>query len=144
MDKLSQILIIDDDPLTGFLHKKFIKRHGVPHQVETVSSGEQALQLLNSCIQTKNEDKIPQLIFLEVDMPFDDGFNFLRAYQKLEFKDKDSVVIAALTCSVSSKLKNRIKEYPIHDYVEKPLTEEGLFALMKRHFSGDKNKEIKS
>lgn len=140
MEKLSQILIIDDDPLTANLHKTFIKKFGVSHQVETITSGEQALQLIKNCIQSQNEDKIPQLILLEVDMPMTDGFHFLEAYQNLEFKNKDSVAVVALTCSVSKRLKNRTKEYLIKDYIIKPLTEERMMGLMERYFSDDKIK----
>ena len=137
MEKLSQIIIIDDDPLTANLHKTFIKKFGVSHQVETVTSGEQALQLIKNCIHSQNEGKIPQLIFLEVDMPMEDGFHFLEAYQHLEFKDKDSIAVVALTCSLSQRLKNQTKEYTIKDYIQKPLTEERMMALMERHFFGD-------
>ena len=137
MEKLSQILIIDDDPLTAYLHKTYIKKFDVSHQVEIVTSGDQALLLIKNCIQSPNEDKIPQLIFLEVDMPMADGFHFLEAYQDLEFKNKDSVVVVALTCSLSQRLKNSTKEYPIKDYIIKPLTEERMMGLMERHFSAD-------
>jgi response regulator of citrate/malate metabolism len=144
MEKLPQILIIDDDPLTGYLHKTFIKKVGVSHQIKTLTSGEQAIQYLKECVESKNEENIPQLILLEVDMPMADGFHFLEAYQNLEFKNKDSVAVAVLTCSISKRQKNRTKEYPIKDYILKPLTEERMMGLMERCFSGDKNKRIKS
>ena len=135
MEKLSQVLIIDDDSLTAYLHKTFIKKFGVSHQVQVVSDGEQALQLIKNCIQSKNEDKIPQLIFLEVDMPVARGYEFLEAFNELEFNNKDSVIVPVLTCSVSRRQKSRTKEYPIKDYIEKPLTEERMMGLMKKHFS---------
>ena len=140
MEKLSQILIIDDDPLTAYLHETFIKKFGVSHQVETVTSGDQALQHIKNCIQSENEEKIPQLILLEVDMPMADGFNFLEAYQHMEFKNKNSVAVVALTCSLSQRLKNSTKEYPIKDYIIKPLTEKRMMGLMERHFCDHKIK----
>ena len=140
MKKLSQILIIDDDTVTSYLHMVLLQKFGVSHQVEKVTSGEQALQFIKNCIQSQNEDKIPQLIFLEVDMPMADGIHFLEAYQHMEFKNKDSVAVVGLTCSLSKRLKNRTKEYPISDYIEKPLTEEKMIGLIERHFSSDKIK----
>lgn len=137
MEKLSQILIIDDDPLTAYLHKTFIKKFGVSNQVETATSGDQALQFIKNCIQSQKEE-IPQLILVEVDMPMADGFHFLEAYRNLQFKNKDSVAVVALTCSFSKRLRHRTKEYTISDYIEKPLTEERMTRLMERHFNGDK------
>ena len=134
VEKLSKILIIDDDPLTGYLHKRLIKKFGVSHQVETVTDGDQAIQLINSCIQYKAEDKIPQLIFLEVDTLTSHGYEFLEAFKGLEFKNKDSVVVAVFTCSISQKQKNRIKEYPVKDYIIKPLKEEKIMGLMENYF----------
>ena len=134
MEKLSQILIIDDDSLTSYLHKTLIKKFAVSHQVETVTDGDQAIQLINSCIQSKAEDKIPQLIFLEVDTPKSRGYEFLEAYKNLEFKNKDSVVVAVLTCSISQKQKNRIQDYPVKDYIIKPLKEKRMIGLMENYF----------
>lgn len=134
MEKLSKILIIDDDPLTSYLHKILITKFEVSHQIETVTDGDQAIQLINSFIQSKAEDKIPQLIFVEVDNPTSRGCEFLEAYKGLEFKSKDSVVVAVLTCSISQKQKNRIQGYPVKDYIIKPLSEERMMGLMESNF----------
>ena len=135
MRKLSQILIIDDDPLTSYLHKVLLQKFGVSHQIETVTDGYQAIQLIKKCIQSKNEEQIPQLIFLEVDMPLARGNEFLEAYKDLEFINKDSVVVAVLTCSVSRKQTDCINEFPINDYIVKPLTKKRMMGLMNKHFS---------
>ena len=71
-------------------------------------------------------------------MPLMDGFQFLEAYQSLEFKNKDSVAVFALTCSVSKRLKNRTKEFLLKDYIIKPLTEERIMGLIERYFINDK------
>ena len=134
MKKLSRILIIDDDPLTGNLHKRVIERCNVAHQVEIASGGEEALDLIKQCIEANNEDELPQLIFLDLAMPFMDGYQFLEAYQGLDFKQKDSVVVAVLTTSFLHKDKNRVKKYQIKDYIEKPLTPERMVELMEQHF----------
>lgn len=134
MKKLSSILIIDDDPHSGSLHKRVIERFNVSSRIEIVSSGEEALQRIKEYIQFKNEDKIPQLIFLDLNMPFMDSYQFLEAYYNLDFNPKDSVVVAVLTTSFRHKDKVRIKAYKIHDYIEKPLTEERMMELMEQHF----------
>lgn len=143
MKKLSSILIIDDDPLSGSLHKRMIERYNVSNRIEIANSGEDALQLINGYIQSENEDKIPQLIFLDLNMPFMDGYQFLEAYRDLDFNHKDSVVVAVLTTSFRHKDKVRVKAYKIHDYIEKPLTEERMIELMEQHFGWQVNSQHK-
>ena len=134
MEKL-KILIIDDDPTTGFLHRKLMEKFGVLQTVEIAYSGEEALQLIQYYSQSQNEDKIPQLIFVDLNMPFMDGYEFLNAYQSLEFKNKDSVVVTVLLTSYHPEDVEKVKEFPVvKEYVVKPLTEEKVMELMETHF----------
>lgn len=144
MEKLSGILIIDDDPLTSYLHKRVIDGFNVVHRIEIASNGEEAIEFINDCIQSEREDKIPQLIFVDLFMPFMDGYQFLEAYKKLNFKNKDSVVVAVLTTSFLHKDKIRVKEYQVKEYVEKPITHEKMRRLMEEHFSIRIDKKCKS
>ena len=135
MEKVSKILIIDDDPTTGFLHRRLIEKFGVSRQVEIAYSGEEALELIKHYSQTQDEDKIPQLIFVDLNMPFMDGFEFLEAYQGLEFKNKDSIVVSVLSSSYLPQDVKKAKEFPVVDeYVVKPLNEEKVMELMQKHF----------
>lgn len=135
MEKLQNILLIDDDPMTNYLHKKIIEGFKVSHQIEIANDGEEALQLIKDYIQSENEDKIPQLILVDLDMPLMDGFQFLQAYQSLDFKNKDSVVVAVLTSSFNPKDVNRAKEFSVDDFIVKPLTKEKMTELMEQHFN---------
>lgn len=135
MEKLSSILIIDDDPLTSKLHKRIIEGFNVAHKVDVVTNGGEAIQLINHLIQSNNEDKIPQLIFVDLFMPFMDGFYFLDEYKSLTFKNKNSVVLAVLTASFLQADKKRVKEYrDVSEYIEKPITKEKMMELMEENF----------
>ena len=134
MEKLQNVLLIDDDPMTNYLHKRIIEGFKVSHQIEIANDGDEALQLINNYIQSGNEDKIPQLIFVDLDMPLMDGFQFLEAYQSLDFKNKDSVVVSVLTSSFNPKDVNRAKAFSVDDFIVKPLTKEKMRELMEQHF----------
>lgn len=134
MEKLESILLIDDDPTINFVHKKLIESMGVTQQIVIANDGEEALQLIELYINSKKEEKIPKLIFVDIDMPFMDGFQFLEAYSNLEFKDKDSVVMVVLTSSVSPQDMNRSKDFSVDDFLVKPLTKEKVLELMQEHF----------
>lgn len=134
MEKLQNVLLIDDDTMTNYLHKRIIEGFEVSDQIEIANDGEEGLQIIENYIQSENEDKIPQLIFVDIDMPLMDGFQFLEAYQSLDFKNKDSVVVAVLTSSFNPKDVNRAKELSVDDYLVKPLTKDKMMELMERHF----------
>ena len=144
MEKLSNILIIDDDPMTSYLHKKLMEGFQVADHINIANDGEEALQHFNDRIQAESEEKIPQLVFVDLDMPLMDGFEFLEAYQDLNFTNKGSVVIAVLTSSYSRSDINRVKEYPeVRDYIVKPLTKEKMTELMDTHFGVQVKRDIK-
>ena len=135
MKKLSSILIIDDDPLTSKLHKRLIEGFSVAHQVEIATNGKEAIQLIEHLIQSHNEDKIPQLIFVDLYMPIMDGYQFLDAYKWLKFNNKESVVLVVLTISFLQKDKKKVKEYQeVREYIEKPITREKMMGLMEENF----------
>ena len=135
MEKLRSVLIIEDDPTTAYLDEVLIEEFKVAQQVEIANDGEKALQLIRYYVEANNEEKIPQLILLDLNMPVMDGFEFLEAYQNLNFKNKGSVVVAVLTSSFNRSDVNRIKEIPVvNDFVVKPLTKEKMIGLLERHF----------
>ena len=90
MEKLSQVLIIDGDPLTAYLHKTFIKKSGISHQIKSATNGNRALQGLKSCIRTQNEDKLPQLLVLEKVNSWQKERNQKQVKAKWQFTTKDA------------------------------------------------------
>jgi CheY-like chemotaxis protein len=132
MNTLSAILLVDDDSTTNFLNQLLLEDLQASQEVLLASNGWEALQLIQ---QLGVQDKCPQLILLDINMPEMDGFEFLEAYQALEFKQKQSVVIVVLTTSMNNKDIERMQHLPIKAYLNKPLTEEKVKDLMQQHFA---------
>jgi CheY-like chemotaxis protein len=83
------------------------------------------MQKNNSC---------PQLIFLDINMPVMNGFEFIKAYEKSESYDKGSVIVMMLTTSVNSKdIENANHPY-ISGFLSKPLTKEMVQDVMEKYF----------
>ena len=57
MEKLSSILLIDDDPLTSYLHKRAIEGFNVADRIEIATNGEKAIHFINDCIQSQRKNK---------------------------------------------------------------------------------------
>lgn len=139
MEKLSGILLVDDDPTTNYLHKRLLESYQVAHRIEIANDGEEAIQLITNYLKSGNEDKLPKVVFVDIDMPFMDGFQFLETYKDLDFSSKDSVVVAVLTSSISQRDKKRAREFPIDAFFVKPLTKDKVMELMADHFGWEKS-----
>jgi CheY-like chemotaxis protein len=96
MKKISSIFIVDDDPITVFGIRKMLKPVVLCDDVQIFQNGKEALDAL---IRRKNEgDGIPEVIFLDINMPIMDGWDFLEEIMTLELKQK--MIINMITSSI--------------------------------------------
>ena len=135
MKQLNNILIIDDDPIVTFLNEALLNEEGIAKKITIAHDGKEALQILNHYCHYKKEECLPQLILLDLNMPVMDGFDFLEAYQYLDFEEKDSIVVVITTSSLNPSDLKRISKYRTDEYIVKPLTKEKITHLMEKYFS---------
>jgi CheY-like chemotaxis protein len=119
----TNILLIDDDPIVNFLSEIVLKNMGF-NDISAVTDGKQALESL------KNE-KCPDLVFLDINMPVMDGFSFLaRVVKELLCKHMNVVI---LTSSGRQKDKDLASQFSnVVDYIEKPLNQDKVQQVMKK------------
>lgn len=136
MNKINCTLLIDDDNIANYLSRSLIKKLNICTTVEVVNNGNQALNYITDNCQKEGKNICPQLILLDINMPGMDGFEFLNAYQDLEFENKEKVIIVMLTTSTSQKDIERLENYTnVVSFISKPLTEEKLRPVLNRYFS---------
>ena len=82
-----------------------------------------------------NEQNCPELLLLDFSMPEMDGFEFLEAYEELEFEQKKSLEIVVLTTSMNPEDFERIRIAPIKGIINKPLTKEKVQDIVRQHFN---------
>ncbi|MFT6869594.1 MAG: CheY-like chemotaxis protein [Paraglaciecola sp.] len=130
--KLNSILLIDDDKATNFMHTYLIKKTLVVDTVISKLNGEEAIAYLT----TKKDGEYPQpdLIFLDINMPVMNGWEFIEEYKKSNFSKK-SVLIIMLTTSLNPIERKRAEKIEIiSGFVTKPLTVEYLQDIVKSYF----------
>ncbi len=131
--KLNTILLVDDDGPTNVFNEYIIIRARCAEEVVSRTSGEAALQYLKS-----NENggfPKPDLIFLDINMPAMNGWEFLEEYKKLTVQQRASIVIVMLTTSMNPDDAHRAKSYEdVSGYEHKPLTPKMLEVIIERHF----------
>ena len=138
MKKLNCILLIDDSEEDNLYHKIIITKAGVAVQIKTVSTGTQALEYLKNTKHDPAQYPIPDLIFLDINMPGMNGFEFLEAVRKQKVLHEGiSIVVIMLTTSVNpADRKNAEEKFSaeLKGFYNKPLTGEMLHEILENYF----------
>ena len=131
MEKLNQVLIIDDDEVNNLFCKIVIEHSGLFSDVHCCTNGPEALDYLESCI--KYDKATPELILLDVNMPLMDGFEFLKEYTDRGLHEKLSCKVSMLSSSnLISDMKSALSNSFVIDYIVKPLSEDALHRVINR------------
>lgn len=124
---LNKILCVDDDPITLMLCKKVIAKANFTGEIESAKDGVEALKFFNTLNNDSKDGDYPELIFLDLNMPIMDGWEFLDEFSKNLSQAFPKTKIIVLSSSVDPKDINKSKNYPmVLDFLPKPITVEML------------------
>ena len=133
MIKVDSVLLIDDDAVNNYLNSKLIRKMNISDEIHVATNGSEAVKF----VEERRQD-CPNLIFLDLNMPAIDGFEFLEIFQKMEIPNKDKVVIVILTTSTNFGDMEKIKKYGNFEFVNKPLKEEKISEIAQKYFAPSK------
>jgi CheY-like chemotaxis protein len=131
--KLNCILLIDDDEATNFLHTLVIEEADIANDIIAVQSGQAAIEFLTS--RVSGEYPKPELIFLDINMPGMNGWEFLDAYENLSKEVKNgSVILIMLTTSLNpdDEIKAHDRGF-VNSFLNKPLTVSALNQIIQEY-----------
>jgi CheY-like chemotaxis protein len=134
MKKFKKVLLIDDDAITNFINSTVIKKADIADNIQVSVNGAEALEYIKH--DCKAENLYPDLIFLDINMPVMDGFEFVREFEDLKLNESDKMEIILLTTSSSPKDIERSKALGIK-MLRKPLSVQMLTELF-----GEKRNEV--
>lgn len=118
LNTLQTVMLVDDDAATNFIHEQVIREAGFSGTIQAFQRADEAVEHLAS--------HRPQILFLDLNMPGMDGWEFLDALeQRAELARPGALVV--LTTSLNPDHHERAAAHPlVNTVLNKPLTVEGL------------------
>lgn len=122
--------IIDNNLVFRKLTKVLLKQSGIKEDnILLFSNGKEMYDYMQQ--HSNNVNILPNIIFLDLNMPVMDGWDFLNALQDFKRKYQYSPKIYVVTSSVDKKDYNSIiKIGNINGYIVKPLNNESLNSII--------------
>lgn len=127
---MKKVYLIDDDDIFVFLTKKTILKVTANVEVEVFSDGLQAITHLKNV--KDQPELLPDVIFLDLNMPVMDGWEFLAEYQELyaSFARKNELYI--VSSSISPHEMERSKNISaVSEFIIKPLVKEKFLEILE-------------
>jgi CheY-like chemotaxis protein len=126
-------MLVDDNKDDNFFHERVIRKNNSANMIIAESSGKDAIEYLKE--KKVHENAHPDLIFLDINMPGMNGWEFLEEYNKLDKELQSKIVVVMLTTSENPDDKAKAKALNIlSDFKTKPLTQEMLDEIINKYF----------
>lgn len=130
--KHNYIMLIDDEEVDNFINEQLIMSYRFSKYVYVNTSSNSALEFLNNLATASKEfpQVFPDVIFVDINMPIVDGFQFIHSFQKTLERTPKKPKLVILTSSVSTDDKERSKALSKDIvFLNKPLTQQLLDSL---------------
>jgi len=129
--KYPTVMLIDDNEIDNLINQKMIEAAAISDKIYTHTGAKSGLEFLRNMEKLDLAEKIlPDLIFLDIDMPLMDGFQFLDEFDKLGPMVKKKCKVIMLTSSINPQDYNRAKKYStIKLFLNKPLSFETIKGI---------------
>lgn len=125
------VYIIDDDPIYQFSFKSFLSLIDADIKIEIFSNGEEAYEHCKALVASKSD--CPDIVFLDLNMPVMDGWNYLDEMMQLEYEKMQDVSIYIVSSSVHEEDMEKAKHYSlVKDYLVKPVDRAKIEEVLKR------------
>jgi CheY-like chemotaxis protein len=126
----TRIFLIDDDDIFNFVHRRIIERELKEVSVTVYNVARKALEHLIA--QAENQQDLPKFIFLDLNMPDLNGFDFLQALMDAPFEALRQIRIVIVTSSLHDQDVAKAFTFPmVKEFLDKPLEMETIMAILK-------------
>jgi CheY-like chemotaxis protein len=131
--KISTILLVDDDLAINFFHKKLLSKIELTDTILPSFNGVEAIRDVMQLNNTINANDLV-LIFLDINMPIMDGWDFLDNFKQFSNELKYNFKIFVLSSSINPDDIEKAKNNSfVTDYCLKPLNSDSINLLLERY-----------
>ncbi len=124
------IYLVDDDRIYQFTARKTIESIEAINNISVFSNGEDAINFLQQ--HSTATDELPDIIFLDINMPVMDGWEFLEAFNNVRQTLSKPATIFMVSSSVDESDIRRSKEFSfVSRYINKPISREKFEELLQ-------------
>ncbi len=128
--KVELACIIDDDSVYVSLITKIIRMKKLAKNLLVFSNGKEALDYFKAIITNLDEEKIPEVIFLDINMPVMDGWEFVQEFAKVKNEVNKDITLYMVSSSIDPRdIKKAHELKGITDYLLKPLKIEDIQSV---------------
>lgn len=132
--KFKCLLLVDDRDDCNYLHKLVLTKMECAEQIAVALNGKEAIEFLKSRINGAPPQ--PEIIFLDLNMPVMDGWEFLDEYKKLDDAQRAGIIVVMLTTSLNPKDRARAAQNKyVNEFVPKFLDEKSMLEIVNKYFS---------
>ncbi|SEK82093.1 Response regulator receiver domain-containing protein [Aquimarina amphilecti] len=129
-DKIGLACIIDDDSVYVNLVKRIIEAKQLCKNLLVFENGKEALSYFEAILTNVSEENIPEIIFLDLNMPVMDGWEFLEKFISIKNNFGKVITLYIVSSSINPLDITKAKNMKgVKDYLIKPVTIEDLESI---------------
>lgn len=125
----TMVMLVDDSSIDNFVNKKIIARYGFAQDAISFTRTKEALNYLTE-LNNDQSQIVPSILFLDLDMPEIDGFEFLDAFNLFSDRIKNAIDVVILTSSINPADIIKCNSHTsVLTFLHKPLVKHNLDKL---------------
>ena len=132
MRKFKHLLFVDDNYPTNFFHSEIAKEAEAADQLVFFQKAQEALDYLTKARESNEE--LPELIFIDINMPGIDGWEFTELYGEKIGKSNSNIIILSTSMNPTDQEKAENNQW-VSEFRSKPLSLEAFEDLKKKYLS---------
>lgn len=124
MPRFNLVMLVDDDAITRMVCERIIKMTEFSEKAITSENGKTAIDYFKQKVE-KNEDNDVEIIFLDINMPVMNGWDFLDEFEELKGSFTMLPKVYILSSTVDPEDYKKATSYStVANLISKPLSKE--------------------
>lgn len=129
------VMLIDDSSIDNFVNQKMVERYEFSNNILVFNKARKALNYLQD-LDTENPviwpGKMPSVIFLDLDMPVMNGYDFMEEFEKLSDTLRSYCKIVVVSSTINpADIALALKKYKVFGFFSKPMMKTNLDKLQQ-------------